>query len=154
MKYVCMARSGFLPEFNINAKSVYFNPRFFPTTGSMIYWQVKDDGFHIQPNWKDAKIIWPGKIGKESDDDRVLRLDWGGEWTGTAAGASFLFAPTFSCDTNCEINSERVGTGEGGSGVLCINTETLNFIIPIFEAIQHIDGYSSIWEEYKLWIPN
>ena len=108
MKYVCMARSGFLPEFNINAKSVYFNPRFFPTTGSMIYWQVKDDGFHIQPNCKMLRSSDQGRLGGIWRwQGLALRLR--GEWTGTAAGASFLFAPTFSCDTNCEINSERVG---------------------------------------------
>ena len=67
MKYVCMARSGFLPEFNINAKHVYFNPRFFPTTGSMIYWQVKDDGFHIRPNWR---------ILRSSDDGFHIQPNW------------------------------------------------------------------------------
>ena len=63
----------------------------------------KDDGFHIQPNQTMLR------------SDRTMtgfcawvvrglnRNDTGGE---------FLFVPTFSCDTNCEINSERRGRGD------------------------------------------
>ena len=61
---------------------------------------AKDDGFSTKLD--DAKI--------GSDDDRVLCLDCEGIEP-ERQQRSFLFVPTFSCDSNCEINSERRGGG-------------------------------------------
>ena len=151
MKYVCMVRSAFLPEFNINAKSVYFNPRFFPTTGSMIYWQVKDDGFHIQPNWRMLRSSDQGRLG------RSLTMTGSCAWIEVGSGPErpqgrvFCLPQLFPVTLTVKL----ILKGWGGLIWCAVHQHrNIEFHHSHIWAIQHIDGYSSIWEEYKLWIPN